>query len=67
MEKIVSNSRKEYDDGLDESKWQTYKLGDRSSRRDGDAGGKSLPAQGRSLKVTRVTPRNRKRGFFAGK
>jgi len=70
MEQIVSKSRKDYDD---DSRWPTYELGDRASRADRDVGTSSPPSGRRSaahsqkLRVTRVTPKNRKRGFFVPK
>lgn len=73
MEKVVSKSRNEYEDILDDPKWQTYDIGDRSSRGERSVGIPAPPtskrgsAHARSLRVTRVTPKNRKRGFFVGK
>jgi hypothetical protein len=70
MEQIVSKSRKDYDD---DSRWPTYELGDRASRADRDVStsspptGRRLTAHSQKLRVTRVTPRNRKRGFFVAK
>jgi len=61
MEKIVSKSRKDYDS--DDSRWKTYELGDRATRVERDM---DLTKRAKT-RATRVTPKNRKRGFFAHK
>lgn len=74
MEKIASQPRKEYGNMLDNPKWQqTYEFGDRSSRGGRKIGipppppgGKRVSAQSQTVRVTRVTPKSRKRGFFNG-